>query len=91
VTHTYGAAGRYTIRLTVTDDQGQSSTLAKEVVVGGDDNCQGLPAWDASKVYNTGDRVAKNGVVYEAQWWVQGEDPAQSGPWGPWKSVGSCN
>ncbi|QTL37723.1 trypsin-like serine protease [Pseudoalteromonas viridis] len=91
VTHTYRVAGSYTIRLTVADDQGQSSTVSKTVTVGGDDNCQGIPGWDASAVYNTGDRVAKSGVVYEAQWWVQGEDPAQSGPWGPWKTVGACN
>ncbi|QPB85780.1 trypsin-like serine protease [Pseudoalteromonas rubra] len=91
VTHTYAAAGTYTIRLTVTDDQGQSSTLSKEVTVGGDNNCQGIPSWSPSTVYNTGDLVAKGGQVYEAQWWVQGEDPAQSGPWGPWKSVGTCN
>ncbi|KXF82246.1 chitinase [Enterovibrio coralii] len=44
-------------------------------------------AWDANKVYNTGDRVVVNGVTYEAKYWNQGVDPVTSGEWGAWKVV----
>lgn len=47
-------------------------------------------AWSASQVYTGGQRASYSGVLYEAKWWTQGENPAQSGPWGVWKVVGSC-
>ncbi len=43
--------------------------------------------WSATKVYNGGDQVVINGVTYEAKWYTQGDDPEQSGQWGPWKIV----
>jgi hypothetical protein len=43
--------------------------------------------WKVNAVYNTGDRVVVNGVTYEAKSWTQGDDPEQSGAWGPWKIV----
>nr|AGC59908.1 chitinase [Staphylococcus sp. J2] len=46
------------------------------------------PAWSASGVYTQGNRVVYQGVVYEAQWWTQGDNPAQSGSWGVWRVVG---
>ncbi|GLS03628.1 hypothetical protein GCM10007860_07730 [Chitiniphilus shinanonensis] len=47
-------------------------------------------AWGAAAVYNGGARVTYNGVNYEAKWWTQGENPAQSGAWGVWKTLGNC-
>ncbi|WP_218871147.1 carbohydrate-binding protein [Chitinibacter bivalviorum] len=41
------------------------------------------PAWDAAKVYNTGDLVSSEGVTYKAKWWTQNEKPGQ--PWGAWE------
>ncbi|NAW57286.1 MULTISPECIES: chitinase [unclassified Vibrio] len=39
--------------------------------------------WDSNKVYNAGDQVVFNGVVYQAKWWTQGDSPADGGPWEP--------
>ncbi|WP_273429819.1 glycosyl hydrolase family 18 protein [Chitinibacter tainanensis] len=46
----------------------------------------GVAAWDKSTIYTGGQRVVYNGVVYEAQWWTQGEVPGAA-QWGPWKVV----
>ncbi|UXY16384.1 glycosyl hydrolase family 18 protein [Chitiniphilus purpureus] len=46
--------------------------------------------WSSSGVYNGGARVTHNGVNYEAKWWTQGDNPAQSGSWGVWKVVSNC-
>ncbi|KZN43094.1 hypothetical protein N474_15315 [Pseudoalteromonas luteoviolacea CPMOR-2] len=90
--HTYKQSGQYTITLVASDRDGNSDTISKTVTVSDDSTgCNGLPAWSSSAVYLQGDRVAHNGNIYEANWWVQGEDPAQSGPWGPWKNLGACN
>jgi len=34
--------------------------------------------WNASKIYNTGDRVFHNGVTFEALWWTQNQEPGQN-------------
>ena len=47
----------------------------------------GNTTWDSAKVYNGGDQVLLNGVKYQAKWWTQGDNPAQSGDWGVWKKV----
>ncbi|UFJ39134.1 fibronectin type III domain-containing protein [Brevibacillus humidisoli] len=49
------------------------------------------PAWSSSEVYTAGDRVTYNGIIYEAKWWTQGEQPDQSGEWGVWKYIGECS
>jgi len=68
--------------VTVTDGQATASaTVIVNVKVGGNST------WNATAVYNTGDRVVVNGVSYEAKYWTKGDNPEQSGPWGPWKKV----
>ncbi|GLS03175.1 hypothetical protein GCM10007860_03180 [Chitiniphilus shinanonensis] len=47
-------------------------------------------AWNSGTAYTGGQKVTYNGVNYEARWWTQGDNPAQSGEWGPWKNVGAC-
>ncbi|WP_255989146.1 carbohydrate-binding protein [Chitinolyticbacter albus] len=47
-------------------------------------------AWTSSAVYTGGTRVTYNGVNYEARWWTQGDNPAQSGEWGAWKKLDNC-
>lgn len=50
-----------------------------------------VAAWDASTIYNNGDRASVNGKVYEAKWWTQGENPtASNDPWYVWGLVGDC-
>ncbi|WP_228028193.1 carbohydrate-binding protein [Chitinibacter fontanus] len=44
-------------------------------------------SWNSSTVYNTAQRVSYNGAIYEARWWTQGNNPAESGEWGPWKLI----
>ncbi|WP_408057232.1 chitinase [Veronia nyctiphanis] len=39
-------------------------------------------AWNADKVYNTGDQVVVDGVTYEARYWTKGDNPATSEQWG---------
>ncbi|WP_440056621.1 trypsin-like serine protease (plasmid) [Pseudoalteromonas sp. T1lg65] len=87
--HTYAAAGTYTISLTVTDDKGQTNTASQSVRVGTTGGC--APSWSATEVYLQGDKVSQNGIVYQAQWWTQGDSPAESGPWGVWQAVSTCN
>jgi len=46
--------------------------------------------WAAGNVYNGGNQVVYNGIIYEAKWWTQGDRPDQSGAWGVWKVIGPC-
>ncbi|MCX2781954.1 cellulase family glycosylhydrolase [Microbulbifer thermotolerans] len=58
---------------------------------GGDADCGGLPHWDIGAVYTGGSAVQYQGVKYVANWWTQGENPAQnSGPYQVWSNSGAC-
>ncbi|KJY84504.1 chitinase [Vibrio galatheae] len=79
------------LTFTVTVSDGQATSVASTSVVvakhsSGGEVCSNL--WDASMVYVGGEQVSWAGKVWEAKWWTQGDDPAQSGPWGVWKEVG---
>lgn len=37
----------------------------------------GVPAWEASKVYTAGNKVSHKGVIYQAKWWTQGNEPGK--------------
>ncbi|GAP76230.1 chitinase [Pseudoalteromonas sp. SW0106-04] len=41
----------------------------------------GANTWDAATIYVGGDQASKNGVLYQAKWWTQGDDPINGGPW----------
>lgn len=43
------------------------------------------PAWSASKVYNTGDKVSYQGSTWQATWWTQNQAPGD--PNGPWQQI----
>lgn len=47
------------------------------------------PEWAANTAFDTGNRVTYNGRVFEAQWWTQNQNPANSGPWGAWMEIGN--
>ncbi len=88
------AVGTYAITAKATDDKGASTTTAavsitvKTVTTG---NCS-TPAWTSTAIYTSGMRASRNGTVYEAKWWTQGNDPiVTSGQWDVWKVIGACN
>ncbi|MDP9848777.1 ExeM/NucH family extracellular endonuclease [Streptosporangium lutulentum] len=43
------------------------------------------PAWNASKVYNTGDTVTYQGSTWRAMWWTQNQKPGD--PNGSWEQI----
>ncbi|WP_081954768.1 glycosyl hydrolase family 18 protein [Paenibacillus graminis] len=47
-------------------------------------------AWNAITIYTKGQKASYGGVLYEAQWWTQGERPDLSGTTGAWKVTGTC-
>jgi chitinase len=49
------------------------------------------PEWDATTLYNQGDRVMVDGTGYEAKWWSRGQNPARSildRDYSPWTPIG---
>ncbi|MET7401059.1 nuclear transport factor 2 family protein [Dactylosporangium sp. NPDC005572] len=44
------------------------------------------PAWSASTVYNSGDKVTHDGKVYVATWWTRSQAPGGS-PTGAWQEL----
>jgi endoglucanase len=52
-------------------------------------SCTGIAAWNSATVYWGNDRAHYNGVKYRAQWWTQGENPAQN-PTNVWANEGAC-
>lgn len=56
-------------------------------------NC--APAWTATTIYTAGKTATRSGVIYRANWWTQGDDPAvrNGGPGTgqPWTVVQSCS
>ncbi len=84
-------AGSYSLTAKVTDDLGQSATSAAVTVNVAANTCT-VAAWSSTATYNTGNRASKGGIVYEAKWWSQNNDPAtNSGQYDVWKVIGPCN
>lgn len=87
------AAGTATVALNFSTDKAATAYTANISAVATDSGnpgtCDG--GWDPVKVYNTGDKVKWAGKVWQAQWWTQGDNPSDSGPWGVWQEVGLSN
>lgn len=79
----------FNVDKTSTQYQALVSAQAKTVTTPPTDSCKTV--WQASLVYLKGDTVTWNGKVWQAQWWTQGDNPADSGPWGVWQKVGDAN
>ncbi|MEK3683050.1 glycosyl hydrolase family 18 protein [Paenibacillus sp. FSL R10-2736] len=47
-------------------------------------------AWSSTAVYTQGQQASYGGLLYQAQWWTQGERPDLSGAFGVWRVVGTC-
>ncbi|MBL0624500.1 glycosyl hydrolase family 18 protein [Aeromonas veronii] len=77
----------YDLSLTVSDgalDASAATRLTVKPVRGGggcsatDPDAANWPAWQASKVYNGGDKVSHNQLVWQAKYWTQGNEPSRS-------------
>jgi chitinase len=89
------AAGTYTLTAKATDNANSATTSAAVTVVvsttGGGGNCAGVPTYEPyPKIYNKGDRVVYNGVLYESQSdALYNVTPGTADWW--WKSLGACS
>ncbi|MGF1688645.1 glycosyl hydrolase family 18 protein [Photobacterium japonica] len=55
-------------------------------------DCSSIETWSANKSYTGGSQVQEAGSVYKANWWSQGNNPAQnSGAYQEWKLVDVCS
>ncbi len=55
-------------------------------------DCTNLNNWTAQTVYNTGDTIQSDSKAYQANYWTQGNLPANhSGQWAHWTDLGSCS
>ena len=90
--HTYAAAGSYSVSLTVTDTGGQTNSRTQTVTVSDGSNgggCNGIADWSASTAYQIGDQVAYQGKKYEATWWSTGAQPTIYT--NVWKKLDNCS
>ncbi|MCH1928741.1 glycosyl hydrolase family 18 protein [Shewanella sp. A25] len=58
-------------------------TVTPKATTGGgcsaiDPNAGNYPAWNAAKIYNTGDTVSYNQLVWKAKYWTQGNTPSRT-------------
>jgi chitinase len=87
------AAGTYSLTAKATDNaNGAATSAAVTVTVGGTSggNCAGVPAYEPfPKIYNRGDRVVYNGILYESQSdALYNVTPGTAEWW--WKPLGAC-
>lgn len=66
------------------------SSVASSVASSTTSGCSGVAAWNSASIYNKGDRVSYSGVIYQAEWWTQNENPSTTGQWGVWRVVSNC-
>ncbi|OGV18755.1 MAG: hypothetical protein A2X47_01010 [Lentisphaerae bacterium GWF2_38_69] len=81
--------GTDSFNFTIANDKGGKSSAKITISVKESSSPSEMyPEWSASETYIGGDKVSYNGHNYEAKWWTQGENPANSGQWGVWKDIG---
>lgn len=72
----------YNVEVVAVDPSGNRSDTAKATFIT-HDTSEENNIWQKDKIYVQGDRVTFNGVDYEAKWWNTGQQPDQSGDFGP--------
>ncbi|CAL2085324.1 glycosyl hydrolase family 18 protein [Tenacibaculum sp. 190524A05c] len=87
--------GTYTITVIATDNENAKTTSSPISITVSDgdtiNECQGIPEWLASNVYNGGDNVVYNNVNYQAKWWTQNQTPdTHTGSGQPWEKIKDC-
>ena len=84
----------YDLSVTVTDgalDAQASTRLTVTPVSGGGDcgatdpDAANWPAWSATTTYNGGEKVSHGGLVWQAKYWTQGNEPSRSSD--QWKLI----
>lgn len=90
VEHVYGSPDEYSVELIVEDDAGKTDSATETVTVEPDDggDCGDVPEYRPGKLYSPGDRVAYEGAIWEATWYVWGREP--SGRSSYWQTVSEC-
>jgi len=83
VSHSYAESGMYTVELTVSTDDGMTDMATTTISVDMAD--PDYPEWDYSTLYETGDRVVHDGMVWEAMYDSLNAEPSTSGHW--WEQV----
>ena len=88
--HVYSQAGTYTVKLTVTDQQGLSHFKQQTLTVidGTNPGCSGVSGWDTAITYQIGDKVTRDGNQYVATYWSRQADPLVFS--NVWKKEASC-
>jgi hypothetical protein len=51
-------------------------------------DCGGVQQWDPNTAYTGGTRVVYNNILWEAEWWTRGREPAASK--NVWTKIGEC-
>lgn len=82
------AETQYSLSLLVSDgalDTTAATVLTVKPKSGGGDGCDATdpdagnyPAWSAAAVYNGGDKVSHDQLVWRAKYWTQGNEPSRS-------------
>ncbi len=69
---------QYRLRMTANNGDTARTQLAEIQMfdIGTSEFCSGVPTWSPSIIYNTGDRVVRDGHLYECNYWADNIDPA---------------
>jgi chitodextrinase len=97
-TLTLSTVGTVTVTLTIAEDASyyavtSSQTITITAAATPPLDCSYIGIWDAALVYDGGDQAKINGILYQAKWWTQGNNPStDNGPGGDkhWTLVGTC-
>jgi chitin-binding protein len=69
-----------------------SSSSSRSASSVSDNTCIGLPTWSSGTVYNNPQQVQYDNRRYSANYWTQGNNPAQtSGQYNYWSDLGACS
>jgi chitinase len=92
------AATAYLFTVVATDSAGSSAptaALSLTTPAGSQPPASTIAAWTATSIYTTGMQVSEGGLIYQANWWTQGNDPSASngaiGTGEPWTVIGKVN
>ncbi len=71
------------------DDSGDSGDSGSSQCSTTDDNASQYSAWQSDSIYQKGDTISHNGLVWEAKYWTKGDTPSLTAQ--PWSLVSDIN